>query len=475
MGIPQFLALNNQTGTPQLRYYRGGSVIPIGQSFGTAETFNADTQPSQRVVHFFGKLYAFVRGAVYVSTNAGQNWTSTFVPPSIDAATQIKIIAVMLINGTPTLCIAYKSTDSTTALRLSRTTDGVSWTNSSTFYSFTSASWVGFQGDTIFGSQLYSVSCSVANYLVMNFGTLTAAVSGALPASGGAQELDMTIFNNKLYMLVPGASTALFFELNGTSFVQVASFSFGVSLDTTDGKNTIFVDGTNMYALVFLAGTTLSWRCLQITSALAITNITSTVVPAAMQSNQVASSRCRVMVDTVTDPANPAIYIYHTANGTIAANTSQMWSVYQWNGNGALMTLQDTGGDVADACPWNRYSQGTTVSQQNGSLIFGPHVEIVDTQTILSGPGTIRFSFKLYSSSGSQIVTVRGFFGTSTDEYAVTTATLTDPSNGTMNGNINENLTADNGITTYFITWNSGTDGIAQQQSYKFVFNVRPQ
>jgi len=181
------------------------------------------------------------------------------------------------------------------------------------------------------------------------------------------------------------------------------------------------------------------------------------------------------MVDTVTDPANPAIYIYHTNNGSYSATTTQMWSIYQWNGNSSQITLQDTGGDVSDACPWNRFSQGTTVSQQNGSLVFGPHVEITGTQTVLTGPGSIRFSFKLFSSTGSQIVTVRGFFGTVNDEYAATAASLTNPSHGSMNGNINENLTADNGATTYEITWNSGTDGIAQQQAYKFVFNVRVQ
>lgn len=477
MGIPQFLALNNQTGTPQLQYYRGGTVTPIGTAFASAETLGVTTQPGQRVVHFYGNLYAFVRGAVYISTDAGQIWTVSFTPPLIDAAPQIKTIAVIMLNGTPTLCIGYKSTDSTISLRMSRTTDGVTWTNSATFSSFADAGFVGFQSETIYGGQLYALSPSVGRYLVMNFGTLTASVSGVIPGVGGLQELDFTIFNNILYAVVPNTATNVaFYRIAGTSFVAVTSFNFASgNLDTTNGKNALFVDGTNMYALVFSAGTALVWHLLQLTSALAITEITSTVLPSTMLANQTNASRCRVVVDTVTDPATPAIYIYHTADGTVAANAAQMWSVYQWNGNAAQLTLQDTGGLVAHAIPWNTYSQGTTVSQQNGSLVFGPHAEIVGTQTLASGVGSIRVSFKLFSTSGSQLVTVRGFFTDVLGEYATSSATFTDPSAGNLNGNVIENLTANNGLTTYEVTWSSGSDGIAQQEAYKFVLNVRPQ
>lgn len=82
--------------------------------------------------------------------------------------------------------------------------------------------------------------------------------------------------------------------------------------------------------------------------------------------------------------------------------------------------------------------------------------EITDVTDITAGE---RISFQIFVESGTPTVSAQGYFLDADGQ--LNQMTLSAVSNGTLNGNTNENLTADNGTTTYTFDWNANADGVS--------------
>ena len=98
----------------------------------------------------------------------------------------------------------------------------------------------------------------------------------------------------------------------------------------------------------------------------------------------------------------------------------------------------------------------------------GEHTSKLVTRVGL--PGAERFTFTLHSDSGSLTVKVSFFYRL--DDGVDRQCTVSNPSVGSMNGNVNEGLTADNGVTDYELTWDQSTDGVASGAAVEFFIKV---
>lgn len=99
----------------------------------------------------------------------------------------------------------------------------------------------------------------------------------------------------------------------------------------------------------------------------------------------------------------------------------------------------------------------------------GEHTSKLVTRVGLAGKE--RFTFTLHSDSGSLVVKVSFFYRL--DDGVDRQCTVSNPSVGApLNGNVNEGLTADNGVTEYELTWDQNTDGVASGSSVEFFIKV---
>jgi len=99
----------------------------------------------------------------------------------------------------------------------------------------------------------------------------------------------------------------------------------------------------------------------------------------------------------------------------------------------------------------------------------GEHTSKLVTRVGL--PGAERFTFTLHSDSGSLVVKVSFFYRL--DDGVDRQCTVSNPSVGApLNGNVNEGLTADNGVTEYELTWDQNTDGVASGAAVEFFIKV---
>lgn len=90
-----------------------------------------------------------------------------------------------------------------------------------------------------------------------------------------------------------------------------------------------------------------------------------------------------------------------------------------------------------------------------GAGTSSSHAEIINYTDITAGE---RISFQIFTESGSPTVSAQGYFLDESGELQQ--MTLSAVSNGTLSGNTNNNLTADNGTTTYTFDWNANADGV---------------
>lgn len=498
MSIPQILALSFQTSAPQAKIITGGNVQLLGSTFSSGQTYAAEHCAQARIVQFNGALYAFVQSGVFRSTNYGQSWSSIYSPPSIVANSGIKQIYVIQLAGVATLCIAYESTDiANWTVRLAKSTDGITWTASGTYYTvYNGAATAYVNADFIYKGSVYSFgdysgAADFYYYAVYDFTNLTATRSAisfnTIFSLTSMMQPEFVEFNGSLFTIIGSGSAASatihLIRINGTAWSQVGSLNTPLTSSSSYQERTarsgLFTDGTNIYTLLYYQGgagaDTTGFRCVQFNSSFVGTDITTTVVPDTMRggTNVIPSTaRVRTLVDCVSDPASPQIYIWYCPNGGGGSSIFTPWSIYRWVNNTTQFEFVDTGASYQDAIPFTKLTEGSTFYTTDNNS-YSNHVEILSRATTNNGTA-IRLTFKLYSASGTQLVDMTGYYGTNADEFADNVATLSAPSSGSLVGNTVENLVADNGVTTYGVTWESNADGFGSGDPYKFVFRTVP-
>jgi hypothetical protein len=473
-----FLALNVRNGTPQLRRYISGSVTSSGATFGTEDNntglaassqFNAFMNMSP-VVQFGGSntLIATVGNQIYRSTNGGTSWSSVRTLTTLAATVQGAKSGIWILysNGVPELTLVYKNSAATWYVETSP--DGTTWTTRGPF----TLSGAGGYPDVsivVWGNRLAflngdggSAGAGFFAYVALYDPNTHTFTSFSSPSMANVYNIGcLCVFRNRLFALVDRGSNviSIYEAVGGVLSFVVDLETTGASTPTLNARWALFASGTKMYAL-YWKSVALGWRCKELDSNLAATDITSSVIPPGMTIGS-SSDRAGVIVDNNPNPGSaPSIYIMYATSGA----TSASWTTYQWNGPAALMTaIGPPGGTPGDGIPFGLGSQGATfwtADERHGEIVSNTYVA-----------GGVRFSFKLYSAGGAETVVARLWYANQTTAYPVSACTLTNASAGVIAGNAISGLTADNS-TTYLVTWNAQTDGIVAGDYAKVVLEV---
>jgi len=279
--------------------------------------------------------------------------------------------------------------------------------------------------------------------------------------NGTQNDSCFAVFNDRLFGVWTKSSDGRIglWELAGLNWGLVTTFPAAGALSfAADRKLALFVQGTNLY-MVGIAGNPLTWTCYEITAALAVTDV-SGVTMAPIAGSETNTSRVGVIADGPINGGGtiPELDLYIAADGVSGTAVS----TYRFNGSSLPISALAGGNSVQNTWPLGVQYGGSvfwTAGQQT--------IELVSVTPTLIGGSGVRWGFQLFSPNASpDFVSVRGFWGTAQDEYACgplspnANAVLASPSAGTLIGQTIISLdAADNGATTFEVTWLAPTNG----------------
>lgn len=473
-----FLALNVfDGGSPQVKLFNGTQTSAQGVTFGALDTGASILVARYRVVQFgpTDTWYAVTGNQVYRTTNAGASWSSVLTLTSLVTNQSTKSgLHVCYLDGIPFLCLFWCTGAGfgSSGWTVARSSNGTSWsTISNTLSTFDGTNGMGSQ--YLWRNKIYAL-WTVAKSSGPEYVLIADPVSGVtntVPVGftnvGDASALAFCEFNGQLMAVYHTSGVIRLTRYSAGAFVTAVTLvASGAASPGQAASFGMLVDGDNLYCFVYNSTAT-GWQCYQVSSTFAATNISSTVIPTGMTGttgggNAPTGSRVLIMVDQEAAPgANPNKYVYFTR----IASTAGTWTVFQWMGNLTAMQQIDSGGGTgtqALSAPQNPTGSYNWSSGERS-------VSLIDRSPL---SGSLRLYFTLYSPSGSDVVDVNAYVGSINDEYPTTSATLADPSSGIMSGNTITGLIADNGATTYQVTWQSQMDGFLAGSPYSLILNV---
>lgn len=469
-----FLALNVFSGTPQAKLFNGTQTSNLGVTFGAADTGTTTFAAAQRIIQFgpTDTWYAVTGSAIYRTTNAGASWASVLTLTSLNSKQGLKTgLYVCYLDGVPYLSLYWNRTLTFgySEWTIASSADGTTWNTTAVVLAT-----FGTSVDQTIGSQfLYRNKIFAFWFDASGFGCRimtgdpgTNTITIVDPGLNTSSSVSFGTFNGSLYALYrvePGVARLALYS--GGTFVTVATLITS-GVDGTSKEYGLLADGANLYCFVYNTEA-IGWQCYQVTSAYAVTNITSSVIPPGMTGTTGGggapnTSFVRVTVDQEASPgADPAKYVYYARSRTV----NDSWSVFQWMGNATVMQQIDSGGGngamalSAPVIPTGSYNWAD-----------GENTVVLLDRSPLNG--ALRLYFALYSDSGVAVVDVNAFTASLAQEYPTTVATLTAPSSGSMTGNTITGLVANNGVTTYEVTWQAATDGFNSGDAYSLILEV---
>ena len=472
--ISPFLALNTRSGgTPVLQRYVNCTPTPTGTAFGALDNntgvtglllaTNLDSYPA--IVKFGGSssFLALTGNQVYRSVDGGANtWTSVYTLANLAATAQgVKSgLFVINVNSVATAVLLYQDYG-TVNWYAATSTDGTSWTTYGPLAGPTTKCCP--TDSEIYQGKLLTVFLDANDYTKYRSilfdpatGTASFAVAQATGAQGWDANASTCVMQDRMFMVVQGPYSsgvgAQLWELIGGVWTLDATLiqTTGTGQPNNDNyKTALWTDNTNLYAACLFGFPTSGWTVYQITSALAVTTITSAVLPSSLSSPGPNTQKCKILTDNRQLPGTgPFIYLMF-ANDT---NTSDDWNQWQWNGPATQISFIQAGGDSTHSMPFVAHTQGST---------FWTAGEVsLELRGRAATSGGIVYSFILYSDTGlTSGLNIRGWHGLNTDDWPDNIATLF----GTTTG-----LLADN-ATVRTVVWQATTDGYSVGQQPKFV------
>jgi hypothetical protein len=463
-----FLAINHIDGTtPQAKTYAGTTVTTHGVAFGSLPGNGNTAEPQNKngIIVFGGDNNTWIAlsaASIYRTTDAGANWAvvQALTVPSTDTMSLNTGFHVVDIGGVPTIVFAYLTT-TLTQMRAYKSTDGVTWTAMGPYTIASRPPSCSFRDVIAFHSTIAfatvrsgSTPCTIYMWDVATdaMTTFTAENSGVNVSN--YMPCCFVVWKDTLCFISrfqAGASNQEWYLYDITSGTQerIATILTGGSGTTTGGAlPAAFEDPATGDLIIFRPYAPSGDHVHRVNkTTLAVTQIQAQVLPAAWAEH--GNGRVLVYVDQEANPGgDPDIYLYHRGNVFGAGSPMTCW---KWNGVAANVTLVDSGGNQAHTL---------SIPNRSGG---GPCTWVADELRlrVVSWTGTgiingIRVSFKLYSMSGSQACSVRGWNRARTEAHTKNPSKLMTPSHGSLSGaaagNLMEGLTADNGVTTYEVT-----------------------
>jgi hypothetical protein len=342
--------------------YQGATVSQIGDTFGT-RAFQASSNVSANrhgLVQFQGNLYARALLGVYMKddpTTLTGTWTlvHTFLNPDPTTA-RIFGLHVVPVSGVPTLCAVYKGSVSANQYSWAKF-DGTTWTTAiGPSVAGANTDFYNVVDETVYRGVIHMIIAASASTAALTFDP--AAETFSAPAEPFTHPcVSMCVFNDRLLSvyLTTGERSKLAEYTGGAWSEVLGSETTWQSINSghNSAKLTLFTDGTFLYSMG-PSPTTDGQRCIQWDNLLGTpVDITDPVLPLSLRSSTDGgtypglriSARWAMVQDQDTDPAVATLYLYQSQIAT------GPWTVWQWNGPGAVLTQIDSGGDVTAAVP----------------------------------------------------------------------------------------------------------------------------
>ena len=452
--------------------YVNASPVSLG-TFGLDITGSISISGSSRnaIIQFQGQIYALANDGIYQKddpTVDGGTWTValTFVSPQTSNRDTYWGIYPVEVGGVLHLVGVRPAGGGAVAQARWFDFDGTTWTEA--------------PADINVGSPVIIADSTVYRGLV-----LVLAINGLVQVyDPGSQSFSSTtvpigvsrdvgsfcVFDDRLFVVTQdvGANVRVY-EYAAGFFVLLASATGPLVLSSvvyTSARWGAFTDGTYMYAMItnrrnLNNNSDAGWTVLRWDSSMGTpVDISATVLPSVLRPvNDGGSwpagttgyaSRALIFYDQETAPGTGDIYIGVASS----PNNGTPITLYKWNGNAALMTSVDTGGNIFHAF--------STSLPQGGCRTFVPgelDVKIVSRVGVLGGE---QITFRAYGGGTGRKFKLLYSIGGDPD---LLEATLTGPVTGgsaTLNTGLNqvEGVAAD-GVTSYTIVWDTAADGIA--------------
>jgi hypothetical protein len=456
-------------GSPFVLLATDGFGVSTGVTFGAFETSGGvGDQNWARVMRYRGyQTWVVVqRDTIYRTTDAGATWTAVFGPDA-DLGTTTTKSGLWLVYRSGAAQLVIVGYDGAGGYSLFTSTDGVTWTKGAK-YALT-AQTTALHANAIWRCMLFSsagLGGSARTYIASWGQDLISQLSPQPDVHGTQNDSSFCVFNDRLFGAWTKASDGAvgLYELVSFAWVLRATLAAAAPSFAADRKITLFVDRANMYAIFMTANpdfpvpdpvNPLLWVCIEIDSAL---TVTPRPVPlAGIHGGETNGSRVASIADGPAGGSGtlPEIDLYFSTDGISGTGVA----VYRFNGSFAAITPLAGGNNVQNAWPFGR--------QYSGNVFWAVGTRAIEKVSAAPAPGGVRWSFTLYSPNPSiDTVSVRGFQGVATDEYACgifgpnSNPVLANPSAGTLIGQTITGLdAADNGATTFTVDWLALTNG----------------
>ena len=470
--MPNYLVMDGLTGgnggTCQVFLYTNGTPAQIGNSFGTSRANAGGNLVPQRrndAIQFGGELYAVALDGVYQKDDPATmtgDWSKVlnFTRPEFTPnASSTWGIHAMEVNGVMSLVGVYKD-DSLESRWNWFKFDGTTWTEAPAYTNGNSGPHIldaiVYHGAIhVIGTNGASPDPGFFDPATNTFGTPTE--SPAFPSN--INNHAFCVFDDRLFLLCKSSAfnTMAIWEFSGGAWSVVKDNVGFVQNNSTIAKGALFTDGTYMWASWTGSSGGNGYLLYQFDTALNMldksadtlpTNLLHTAWPGGVYADNEDLDRLIPVYDLNSVVGTTDIYLFRTTSG------NGLWTVYKWNGNAAIMTVVDTGGNALHSVPSGFPSFGErifTAGELDIKIIAREGVPGGEKITFtVSGGGTNRKMKLHHSLKGTP---------------PLLSCTLSGPVTGgsaTFNVGLNqvEGIDAD-GTTVYTVVWTPGVDGLS--------------
>ena len=485
MAIPNIYILLNTSGAIQAAELVGGGTInQIGADIevSSSETLAAARIYTNRVIEYRGEIFVICKqgtAAEVFGYNRGTGlWTSRF------NAADRNPVGLFITNTGTTQRLTGVFQLGASAL-ISYTDDGSTWNSTSDIGSLVSPN----AGPIIeFNNRLYMPSLS-NGVRITEIDPVALSVTDITPPFVGAivgdASIDMCVYDDRLFVLTPNPNAGTagsdweLYEFVGGNFVFNTTVTndgrLGTAAGTRQGQCCLFQDPTTNDLIAICNGTTdgtstnagnTVFRLTPSGSSFMVNEITSTVLPAALQPGGRGSStdyyedRWLCYVTNETTPGSPEVYLFF-AQGP-APGTG--FTTYTWNSVGSAMTSLATGPNTNYAMPHQKFGGGGRVNRSTGNQCM------IESATAVSGG--YRISYRVYGTVSSQ--TVRLYYDLNQD-IPSTQASISAQTGGSgiSGGNSVTGITGDDGSTLFTLDWDIVTDGVTNGDIAHLMLDIR--